>query len=88
MIPKEKAVELIEKFKKYVHGYVGSGVLTNHEYPDQVLKQAKKVAVLCAREVLASSPSLPILSEAGSFVNDIEESTEYWIEVLTEIENY
>lgn len=31
--PKEKATELVEKYKDYVHGYVGSSMLTNTEYP-------------------------------------------------------
>lgn len=36
--------ELIEKFKDYVHGYVGSSMLTNTEYPEQIVKQANACA--------------------------------------------
>ncbi len=46
MIPKEKAQELVNKFKDYVHGYVGSSMLTNHEYPEQILSQAKRLLLL------------------------------------------
>ena len=52
MTPNEKAVELVEKYKDYVHGYVGSSMLTNYEYPEQILLQAKKVAVITVDEIL------------------------------------
>jgi len=52
MTPKEKAQELVDKFKDYVHGYVGSSMLTNHEYPEQILAQAKKVAIITVDEIL------------------------------------
>ena len=52
MTPNEKAVELVEKYKDYVHGYVGSSMLTNYEYPEQILSQAKKVAVITVDEIL------------------------------------
>jgi len=51
--PKEKAEELVEKFKEYVHGYVGSSMLTNYEYPEQILSQAKRVAILTVEEIIA-----------------------------------
>jgi len=52
MTPKEKAIELVEKYKDYVHGYVGSSILTNYEYPSQILAQAKKVALITVDEML------------------------------------
>ena len=47
----------------------------------------KRVALKVAEEVIKSSPSAPILSDAGSFVNDIEESTEWWKQVEIELKN-
>jgi hypothetical protein len=52
MSPKEKANQLVEKFKDYVHGYVGSSMLSNTEYPEQILSQAKKVATIVVDEIL------------------------------------
>ena len=52
MNTKEKAQELVEKFKDYVHGYVGSSMLTNHEYPEQILAQAKRVSIIAVDEIL------------------------------------
>ena len=51
-----------------------------------VLKYGTYVAIICAKEILASSPSLPILSESGSFASDIKESTRFWKEVIKELE--
>ena len=53
MTPKEKAAALVEKYKEYVHGYAGSSMLTNHEYPEQILSQAKKAALIAVDEILA-----------------------------------
>lgn len=44
-------------------------------------------AVLCVDEILKASPSAPILSDKGSFVNDIAESIEWWQQVKQEILN-
>ena len=52
MKPKEKAQQLVENFKDYVHGYVGSSMLTNYEYPEQILAQAKKVAEITVYEII------------------------------------
>jgi hypothetical protein len=52
MTAKEKAEELVNKFKDYVHGYVGSSMLTNHEYPEQILSQAKKCALIAVDELI------------------------------------
>ena len=86
MTAEEKAKELIEKYKDYVHGYVGSSMLSNYEYPDQILRQAKKCALIAVDEIIKSSPSLPILSDNGSYSSDIYENNIYWNEVKQEIE--
>ena len=74
MTPKGKAKELVEKFSDLEDGemYIG---------------KAKQCALIAVDEIINSSPSLPIISDAGSFVNDIEESTEFWQEVKEELLN-
>lgn len=49
---KEKAQELVEKYQCFVHGYVGSSMLTNDEYPEQRLSRAKKLATMIVDEIL------------------------------------
>lgn len=71
---KEKAVELVEKYKDYVHGYVGSSMLTNYEYPDQILSQAKKCALITTTEL-----------KNNCFANH---ELEFWQDVEKEIEKY
>jgi hypothetical protein len=73
---KEKAKELIEKFySKY------NNVRKDKKYS----KEQIRMALICVDEIIASSPSLPILSDNGSFGSDIEESTNWWKEVREEI---
>ena len=94
MTPNEKANELVDKFKDYVHGYVGSSMLSNHEYPDQILAQAKKVAIICVEEIIAHDPLYPNTAdwdETGShkyfYEAQRETAMEYWKNVLIEINN-
>jgi len=49
-------------------------------------EKSKICALGCVKEVIEASPSAPILSDAGSFVNDIEESTEWWKKVESAIQ--
>ncbi len=46
MTPKEKAIELVEKYKPMVNGYVGSSMLSNTEYPETILENAKRCALI------------------------------------------
>jgi hypothetical protein len=86
MTPQEKANELTEKFKDYVHGYVGSSMLTNTEYPEQIIKQAKRCATIAVDEIL----KLECLLGGSKYPNDLYLKTtnhlEFWNEVKTEIE--
>jgi len=76
---KEKAKELIEKFySKY------NNVRKDKKYS----KEQIRMALICVDEIIASSPSLPILSDNGSFGSDIEESTNWWKEVREEIMSF
>ncbi len=93
MTPKEKAEELIEKYKDYVHGYVGSSMLTNHEYPEQILAQAKKVALIVVDEIIKSRPLNPNYvdwDDCGAthkywYEAQKEEALKFWNDVIIEI---
>lgn len=86
MTPKEKAQDLVNTFKYYVHGYIGSSMLTNYEYPDQILSQAKKVANIVVDEIIFEIKHnihldwMPTRKTGEDFV-------EYWTQVKEEIEN-
>lgn len=83
---KEKAQELVNQFKDFVHGYVGSSMLTNTEYPDQILSQAKKVATKVVDEILAEvkyGQKMDWIKERRGG----QEYAAYWNDVKTEIQN-
>lgn len=84
MLPKEKAQELVSKFKDYVHGYVGSSMLTNYEYPEQILSQAKKVAMIVADEMLHQYTTLN-----ADLINALyrTEKVVFWQQVKIEIDH-
>lgn len=84
MTPKEKAGDLVEKYKNYVHGYVGSSMLTNYEYPEQILSQAKKVAVITVDEVLHNLSGDNL--KAYLTVKQCAQVSEFWEQVKQEIE--
>lgn len=81
MTPKEKATELVDKFKYYVHGYVGSSMLTNYEYPEQILSQAKKVAQITVDESINTLRNLGIIGDMK-----INFAIKHWEWVKEEIE--
>lgn len=83
MTPKEKAQELVDKFKDYVHGYVGSSMLTNHEYPEQILAQAKKVAKIAVNEILYALNDDDLYIQGETNIDNI---IEFYQEVKSEIE--
>jgi hypothetical protein len=74
--PEEFAEELINMFKPYVHGYVGSSMLSNYEYPEQIESQAKECAILCLRKIY----------DFG-LLNGLREPLTYLNAVETEIKN-
>jgi hypothetical protein len=81
LTPKQKAKELVEKFKDYVHGYIGSSMLTNHEYPEQILSQAKKVALITVDEIINTD----CLIDEDAYV-ETPSYLQYWQFVKKEIE--
>lgn len=52
MTPREKALELFEKFDGLTHGYVGSSMLTNYEYPDAVIQNKAQCAAIVIDEFI------------------------------------
>lgn len=79
MTSKDKAIELVKNSKEYVHGYVGSSMLTNYEYPDQILSQAKKLATMIVEEILLEHKNEVL--ETYDLSRDL-----FWINVKEEIE--
>lgn len=77
MTSKEKAKELIETSKHYVHGYVGSSFMTNYEYPEQILNQSKKVAKIIVDEIINEVKNEMHLDWISIRKNG-EEFDEYW----------
>ncbi len=76
MNPKEKAKEIYDKFTN----------LLGEEMPAlRHREEFKKCVIICIKEVLNSSPSLPILGDKGTFGEDIELSTKYWQETLEKL---
>lgn len=71
MTPRDKAEELVEKM--------------SFDF-DMCRGQNIKCALIAVDEIINSSPSLPILSDNGSYGSDIEESTKWWQQVKNEIE--
>jgi hypothetical protein len=78
--PKQEAEELVKMFRDYswVSCEDGYEITSN-------IESAKQCAIIAVKKIISASPSLPILSDAGNFVNDIEESTEYWKKVLKKL---
>lgn len=86
MNEKEKAQELVEKFKDYVHGYLGSSMLTNTEYPEVILMQAKKVAMMVVDEIMQEVQN----GQRLDWITEREKGREYviyWASVRAEILN-
>jgi len=85
MTPKEKATELIEKFKDKVNPYIGSGMLSNTHDDSAILWQSKKCAqIVCdeAQEIL----NKPAFQYKESLLWKAE--FEYWDKVRGEVVMY
>lgn len=89
MTYKEKAKELIDFYVSYVHGYTGSSMLTNTEFPELVLQRAKECAIynvdgiLEALKVTTNHLSLTSLDE-----NEVTKDFGYWFQVRQVILDY
>ena len=80
MRPKEKAKELIEKFKPHVYCFMGSGMLSNSYDENVALNEAKKCALICAQTVLESTPMNPSMNEKEDGIN--MHSEDFWEDVI------
>lgn len=78
MNPKEKATELIEKFKDMVNPYIGSGMLSNTHDDNAILWQSKKCALVVANELLANTPM---------YEGNLNPRWKFWNDVKSEIES-
>ena len=74
--PKEKAIELIEKFECLVD-YQGDDCFTERE---KMLINAKRCALIAVDEIINCDNYFNTLADAKEFIN-------YWYEVQQEIEN-
>ena len=80
MNAKIKADELVSKFNGVVNGYVGSSMLTNTEYPETILANAK----ICALKVVDE-----VRCELKEFDDDFgytRSRLDFWEEVIKEIQ--
>lgn len=72
--PKEKAGELILRFKPNVYCFVGSGMLSN-DYDDRIaILHAKECSNICVDEILSVVTTIA------------DKKYDYWAEVKREIE--
>ena len=77
MNEKEKAEDLIKKFKPHVYCYMGSGMLTN-EYDEGVaIMESKKCALVAVEEIIQ------LVKEMEPVVSDWRH--EYWLNVKKEL---
>lgn len=81
MDAKDKALQLIQKSKPYVNGYIGSSFLTGTEYPEAITDNARKVALLIAEEVKRTIDSDLSLDDS---VYE-QGASSFWGEVITSI---
>lgn len=86
MSEKEKAQELVEKVKDYVHVYVDNSMLTHHEYTEKILSQSKKIATIVVEEILQEI-SRGVKRDWVKERKDGEEYIIYWAKVKSEIKN-
>ena len=94
MTPKEKAEELVNKFKDHVNPYIGSGMLSNTYDDKAILYQSKQCALICVDEMIAHNPIYPNTADwdecGGShkyfYEAKMETAEKYWNKVIQEIE--
>lgn len=77
MTAKEKATELVEKFKPYVYCYLRSGMLTNTYDEGVAMMQAKSCALIAVDEIIKGIDTCMLCKQA---VRD------FWQQVKSEIE--
>ena len=84
MNQKEKAKELIEKYKPHMYCYMGSGMLSNTYDESVVLQNAVKCSIIAVEEIIENLEPLCI-SHLGTYSNP---KIQFWQEIKKELENY
>lgn len=74
MIPKEKAIELVDKFEPYVIRYTQDDVVGYLDQETPILEYQKQCALILVEEIIDNSP----------WILDIQQ---YWKKVKQEIED-
>jgi hypothetical protein len=81
MTPKEKASELVDKFKPMMYCFVGSEMLTNSFNEQEQLRNAKECAIIVVKEI--DRIIVKSTTKEDPYANLFAE--EYWQEVIKEI---
>lgn len=88
MKEKDKAIELVKKFKDHVNPYIGSGMLSNTFDNDAILWQSKKCALICIDNIIDSSPTKPLTGGYIELYSDmVYEAIFFWERVKSFVEN-
>jgi hypothetical protein len=82
MTPKEKAIELIDKYKPFVYCYMGSGMLSNTYDEDVILNMSKQCALIAVDEIVKECYNW----NGSDNVQWETKRFDYWNEVKQEIE--
>lgn len=90
MTPKEKAEELVNKYKPFVYCYLGSGMLSNWEDETVILSNAKQCALIAVDEMLKETNTVipeEVYTDNGlEVIIVLNPRIKYWQEVKNEIE--
>ena len=88
MTPKEKAQEIINKFRHYSNGYKWTTTVAGKSIvlvdTEMQVKNAKQCALIAVNEILKSNPCCESLDRGANFI--WQDNTYYWQEVRKEIE--
>lgn len=97
MNAKEKAIELVEKFKPYVFPYSGSGMLVNQEDPEVIKKFAKDCALITVNKIINALENYDSTTEKyladelkieylSAELQNMDSDFRYWNKVKQEVE--
>jgi len=89
MIPKEKAIELFDKYYKLFNNFPNyQYVIENlNTIQDEKLYTTKQCALIAVDEIINSSPTNPLKGGYIELYSDmVDEAIEYWQKVKQEIE--
>ena len=86
MNQKEKAKELIEKYKPHMYCYMGSGMLSNTYDESVVLQNAVKCSIIAVEEIIDQWEYIDTYLADGN--GELNPNLKYWYQVKKELENY